>query len=75
MGLVCAGEGLVVWQGGPGIFLQGLDTYSSSGIRLPSKFIPCRSKVVLNHIHSACIEGQSLCSSIFLLPNSCQMEQ
>ena len=33
---VCAGAGLVVHRQGPGIFLQGLDTYSSSGLRLPS---------------------------------------
>ena len=32
-----AGPGLVVSQQGPGIFLQGLDTYDKAGMRLPSK--------------------------------------
>ena len=31
------GKGLVVSQDGPGIFLQGLDTYNKHGLRLPSE--------------------------------------
>ncbi|KAL3144565.1 hypothetical protein ABBQ32_004294 [Trebouxia sp. C0010 RCD-2024] len=34
-----AGPGLVVSQQGPGIFLQGLDTYNKDGLRLPSVYL------------------------------------
>ena len=36
-----AGPGLVVSQQGPGIFLQGLDTYNRDGLRLPSMLHTC----------------------------------
>ncbi|DBA90100.1 TPA: hypothetical protein ACH3X1_003418 [Trebouxia sp. C0004] len=34
-----AGKGLVVSREGPGIFLQGLDTYNKQGLRLPSVYL------------------------------------
>lgn len=35
-----AGEGGVVWEGGPGIFLQGLAVHALDGAPLPSPSLP-----------------------------------